>query len=342
MDKYKSYIDADGNSLIYIKHETVRSIPMILEEAEAYGILATDTDNPETMLMNLAAYEASREYRYKKREYQTIQGHLFTALLPHGEYTEKTKKKVIRKFVEYFRGEEKNLKYLAWEEVRGQGRYLKVYMTDRQYVINHPIRYKTDRYVHKDTKKWVKKDDEGAVLKIKKGSLKEYITGWLQTKSRIFYNPDAEVFRQRLQDCWKQACNSINAFEKGDFIFERKKINEEMNRYLKREYIHQNHLMTYIENQLNELNPIEYYESYECQKEGIPKGTRKETSLNQKLRKIFEHYKARFRNNVFHVERVAFKLQGRADLIDANLKYLRQIFDEEIRCFKEETSLMEN
>lgn len=324
-----TFSDEKGDFPYYLNHEPVHQLSAIEEIIFQQEILLTNSPvGLNALFRALKETEAGRVRQFssgRKARY----GSIFTALLPLGEWSLKKKKEIIQTFMAAVIGEER-LIYVAWEEMKGIATYIRIYVTDREWLSYRPLHYKRDVYAD-SSGKLCNKDNPTAKLIRKKGEIKEWIgTGFSLTKTRIFCYSDREDFTKRFVDFWKQALLRLKTIISGKFVFTRKKLHFEMFRYLKRSYIHQNHLMSYMENILNRLYEEIYPDSFSVYKDGGSPGEPLFTKNNRLLTEIFHHYANRFKNNVFHVESLEFKIIGRADLADANLRYLQQVFDAEI------------
>ncbi len=313
---------------LYVKNEPVRSLSMIINCIEAYGVLDTDMPGATVnFIKQIGDYENDKARKVTKKEYQQRFGMLFRCLLPLGEKKNSIKKKIVRKFVKDLRGEEKDLKYCSWEAVQGKGSYIYIYICDREFVKNRKTYYKRDYYVDSCGKMCSKHCDDKRLVK-RKGEFKEYVNGFMPTKSRIFFDKNVESFRNRILEFWKSACDCL--LEKGKYIFRRKKIGQKVNRWTRRLRIRQNHLMSYIENCINKYYELIYEDGYDSCKNGSNGSEELYTAKNRKLDELFFKYRNRFIKESFHVDDVEFLMKGRADIAEAAIDYLKELFNQEM------------
>lgn len=327
----RTFCDETGRFPCFFKQQPVYDLDQIQLRIAQYDVLATNSPvSLDGIFLELRKIESQKERHYKPDSgRKTRYGSHIIGLLPHGNWSKSKKQKIIKTFAEAVISEEKLL-YFAWEEVIGIARYLHVYFTDREWLPYRAIHYKRD--VWQDANgQLCTKHTPGARLTRRKGEVKDYVSaGFSITKSRIFSYKDLEDFKKRFEDFWILALQKMKTIAQGTFLMARKKLHFEMARYLKRVYIHQNHLMTYIENILNLLYEPLYPDDYEVHRHGGSPGESLKSKNHVALEEIYNHYRSRFKHNKFHYKGEVFYLNGRADLADANIEYLKQIFDKEI------------
>ena len=282
-------------------------------------------------------------------------GWIYDLMLPEGEYTEMTLKRLVRKYWKYVVGKEKNLRYAAWAYEIPHKKKLKmvrIWIYDREYFL-HKEKYLRNVWLDPEGKV-CRKGTEGAVLKARKGDVipGREVVYFKRTKSRIFefVITGFENKRSFYKNCWVQALQAVTNTKvvKGRY-FPRLSLKKAGNRFLRRIIVAGNQARQQIQNELlNRMNsvkleaPLSYRDwiidhSAGVQSDGGTMGGIKMTILND----LFDKYAAIFRNNKFTWKDEEYKLTGiRCDSAEKNCIKLMDMFWQDMSNVSVELQLL--
>ncbi|MEG0366597.1 MAG: hypothetical protein RR585_07160, partial [Coprobacillus sp.] len=238
-------------------------------------------------------------------------------------------------------GQEKQLKYFAYEQVKGKATYIHIYISDRLYYDCYQSFYTRDYYQDRLTGKMTTKDTPGAVKTHSKGECKEIIyKSFGETKTRIFIYKDFSDWINRFKELFKQCLLKLQVLISSKYVFSRKKFSDNCNRYLKRIYIEVNYLQAYIENELYmSLKDVQRHaDTYDVNRYGYSEGEMVDLKGKSKLDDIFFKYKGRFDKGSFHHEGVEYKISPRKktndfiriDHVEEHIKLMKKMFIKEL------------
>ena len=356
MENIKTFYNSD-KSLAYVRIEFVHEDDFnYLDQCiDAYEIIDCDfKEGPKKLLKELKTFEDKRKYNYKEIDKRWIYGMWFEILLPLGEIDLKTKKRLTRNFVNGLRSEE-HLNYFAFETVRGKGRYINIFMSEREWYKHQRLYYKRDYWHDSLTGASRKKGDEGAVRTVKKGDFKEDVYNTFTTnKSRIFRG-QKNVLEKRwleIRQIWSDVLANAGLIFKSKWIFTRKKYNQHSNRFKKLNRQKINWLMTETENILarayeNEItfNPtlkeikwglyddLRFADDDEILNDPFAYGFKTGEAFKE-LTRLFWKMENRFKKESFHYRNIEYKLHGTPTDVDIAINRLKEVFKEEfLMCF---------
>lgn len=328
----------------YIELKPVRSISN-LKKANYGDLLTFDTPcDPYLFLEKVKNYENNKKRDFKKN-YEARYGYKFTILLPEGNWDLDLTKKFIKKFVDEVRQKEKGLKYISWIKQRGKGKYVTLYISDREYYAHQEIaKYDRDLYLDKNTKQWTSAGNPDAVLWCKKGEIKkdkngEKIVKMIEFKKRksrrfCFKESDKKDFYQSFRDLFIQVVKKVKKNIKSGLLISRENLRKAKNAYQRRSIIALNTTKQIIQNELNIRlwRSKRYPDAYEIYAYGANKGELYLTPKSKKVKDLFNKYRNIFKQGFYQVENVSFdiKYNIRCDIVEQNLIYLKSIFHQEL------------
>lgn len=303
----------------------------------------------------LIEYEGKHERKFtNESEYKARYGILIDILLPKGDWNDSTKKKLVAKYVKYIIGEEKQLKYIAWDIKKSKRNWIKIYISDREfYPQTKPKTYKRDLYINKDTKSWCKSSAEGAILLVSKGDVKKDLDGNVIYETISFKNKKSRRF------CYKDEhkdyfLNSFKEFymhaliycqckiEKGKY-FVRMNLKKAHNPEQRRIIIAVNKCMQHIQNKLNMeyQKSLDFIDPYDVAEGGGFAGEKVPGKHTKKWRILFDKYRKIFNSKVLILETEVISLTGRCDNVENAAIRLKEIFNEELENIKSELVVTE-
>lgn len=353
----KILIDTENpsESQDYVKLDIVRNLTSLKGFHHNHSCVMHNVGmNVSNYIDRLIEFESKLERKFtEESKYEARYGILLDVLLPKGDWSDSAKKKLASKYVRNIIGEEKQLKYIAWNVKKSKRNWLKIYISDREfYPQTKPVTYKRDLYVRKDTKGFCKASAEGAIKVASKGEIKKDADGnvvyesiaFKKKKSRRFCYKDAhkEAFLKSFKEFFIQALVKCQCkIQKGKF-FTRMNLRYAINPEQRRIIVAVNRCMRYIQNQLNMeyQNSLVYLDAYDITAGGGSRNERVPGEHTKKWLTLFEKYRLIFRNKV-HVEEETISLSGRCDKVEDAAIRLKEIFDEELKNIKSELMIIE-
>lgn len=351
VEEVKTFYNEEIN-LAYVAIYDLHDIDYLSEEINAYGLLDCDFKGGyESFLKSLKDFENKKKYHFevnpnKKWRY----GMMFSVLLPHGKIDIQTKKVIVKKFVSQLRGNER-LNYLAYEFIKGKGRYIKIFLSEREYHQEFTVRYNRDYWHDEITGHPRKKGDEGAIRTVKKGDIKKIISNtFSDTKTRMFTGTSDARMKKWLQirEIWTSILANQNLVFKSKFIFKRKKYSNLTNRFVKINNQNINWLMTNMENDLARAyeecisykpslkdiasgigDELRYVSDKEVHKDPFSFGFIGNASY-KKLIGLYHKMAKRFEKNSFHFNNIEYRLTGMPSDVYVAITRLKSMFKEEL------------
>lgn len=243
-------------------------------------------------------------------------------------------------------GQEKELPYAVWLEERGQGRYVKILISERYYSEEELIyedRWKSDRFQNQITGRLCKSTDPNAKRIVKAGDLRKTWTTHFSLKTRMF---SADGFARKNRDKKKRIgfdrlLNHIRqcivaAFVKmkisfsKSFIIPKLKRKDWMNKYQNMNLTRINLSMQHIEQEIQE-EWIAIRDGYFYQ----------DTKTYDRFMALAKRYLNRFKNGFFNKKvvgnrklKLSFSPFMNVVRVQENLDSLVEDFDKEIEEFR--------
>lgn len=349
-------IDNQNESQDYVKLNIVRNLNSLKGFHHNHSCIMHNVGmNVSNYIDRLIEFESTLERKFtNESNYEARYGILLDVLLPKGDWSDSTKKKLAAKYVRYIIGEEKQLKYIAWDVKKSKRTWMKIYISDREfYPQTKAVTYKRDLYVRKDTKGFCKANAEGAIKVASKGEVKKDSDGnvifesivFKKKKSRRFCYKDAhkEAFLKSFKEFFIQALVKCKCkLVKGKF-FVRMNLRYAINPEQRRIIIAVNRCMQYIQNQLNieYQKSLVYLDAYDITAGGGSRNERVPGDYTKKWLTLFEKYRLIFRKKVHVVEEETISLSGRCDKVEDATIRLKEIFDKELKNIKSELVIAE-
>lgn len=341
-------VDLDDNYKYqkFLKVDVVRDLKEIkLINKKQKTVCSNVSGNISKYIDELESYEEKRKNKYKvETEYECRRGIKLTILLPKKSWTTQEIKRLIAKYVKYIVQEEKGLKYVAWESIKGEAKYIILWIADRESYYHKKIKtYKNDVYINSKTKSICKATDDNAILKCKKGDFIKDKNGneiveinyFKERKSRRFiYKSSFKTFTELFKSLFLQTLKlfkKIVNFEYGKY-FRRFNIRFAYNRFQRRIIKETNLVIQYIQNELN-LKLREYVrhpDEYEIHKKGYDPGELIQDKKANIVLDMFEKYRVIFKSKKFMLDDVEYKIADcRVDKAEDNLNILKDMFKRE-------------
>lgn len=335
----------------FVKVNVVRDLNVIKGYHHNHSCVMHNTGMNVTNYINsLVEFESSLVRKFSEESgYQARYGILIDVLLPKGDWSDPLKKKLVAKYVKNIIGEEKGLKYIAWDVKKSKRNWMKIFISDREFYPQTKAKtYSRSLYIDKNTKEWCKSSDENAQQITKKGDVKKDAEGnvifesilFKKKKSRRFCYKDEhkESFLNTFKEFFIQALIYCKCkLEKGKW-FTRMNLRRAINPEQRRIVVAINKCMQYVQNQLNieYQKSLVYIDAYDVMAGGGSPGEKIPGEHTNTWIQLFDKYRTIFKNKILDLDEEVIKLTGRCDHVeDASIR-LKEYFEEELKNIKSE------